>query len=229
MEYPAPEPVVENRERNVGHETPPTDEINDRTGGAEMRSRWHVSLVAALAVLVIGVGGAVAYPGGQGDKQKAQGKKDKQLKKLRPSRLSEVAYLTGQAEIDPVDGRPDAGDPDAKGSANLLFVDESTVCYGFMLKGADAPTNVHIHKGVAGQNGPIVLEFANVPKDASGAPNGNPGTSSGCKTAATPEEQAAITRIRRNPPGYYVNMHTGPFPDGAVRGQLAPVFYNNGS
>jgi hypothetical protein len=36
-----------------------------------------------------------------------------------------------------------------------------------------------------------------------------------------------MTRIRRNPAGYYVNMHTGPFPDG-VRGQLAPAFYNNG-
>jgi hypothetical protein len=193
-----------------------------------MRSRWHVSLVAAVAVLVIGVGGAVAYgPGGQGGKKGAGGKKGKQFKNLRPSRLSEVAYLTGQAEIDIADGQPDAGDPDAKGSANLLFVDESTVCYGFMLKGADAPTKVHIHKGVAGQNGPIVLEFANVPKDESGAPNGNPGASSGCKTAATPEEQAAMTRIRRNPPGYYVNVHTGPFPDGAVRGQLAPVFYNN--
>jgi hypothetical protein len=196
-----------------------------------MRSRWQVSLVAALAVLVIGVGGAMAYgggPNGSGGKQSAGGKKG-QFNKLRPSRLSEVAYLTGQAEIDPADGLPDAGDPDAKGSANFLFVDESTVCYGFILKGADAPTKVHIHKGVTGQNGPIVLEFANVPKDESGAPSGNPGTSSGCKTAATPEEQAAITRIRRNPAGYYVNMHTGPFPDGAARGQLAPVFYDNGS
>jgi hypothetical protein len=196
-----------------------------------MKSRWHVSLVAAVAVLVIGVGGAMAYgggPSGSGSKQKGTAGKKGPFKNLRPSRLSEVAYLTGQAEIDMADGQPDAGDPDAKASANFLFVDESTLCYGFMLKGADAPTKVHIHKGVVGQNGPIVLEFANVPKDESGAPSGDPGTSSGCKTAATPEEQAAITRIRRNPAGYYVNMHTGPFPDGAVRGQLAPVFYNNG-
>jgi hypothetical protein len=144
------------------------------------------------------------------------------------SRFSQVAYLTGLAEIDD-QGENDAGDPDAKGSANFLQIDERTVCYGFMIRGAETPTEVHIHKGAAGENGPVVLPFDNVPKDKAGAPAGDPGASSGCKEVETPEEAAALRRIRKNPGNYYVNIHTTSFPDGAVRGQLGPVFYNNGS
>lgn len=204
-----------------------------------MTSRWHLSLVAALAVLVVGVGTALAggYGGSHGGSHGGHdgsagpsGESTEQwrtFKKLDDSRLSQVAYLTGLAEIDD-QGEDDNGDPDAKGSANLLQVDERTVCYGFMVRGTDTPAGVHVHRGVAGENGPIVLEFANVPKDAGGAPSGDPGASSGCKVVATPEEMDALRRIRKNPAGYYVNIHTQTFPDGAVRGQLGSVWYDNG-
>jgi hypothetical protein len=187
-----------------------------------MRSRWQVMIGAGLAVLVVGAGTALA---GGGDD--AGGKSDEQwraFKKLDSSRLSQVAYLTGLEEVDD-QGQDDNGDPDAKGSANLLQVDERTVCYGFMVRGTDTPTGVHVHRGVAGENGPIVLEFANVPQDANGAPSGDPGASSGCKVVETPEEMDTLRRIRKNPAGYYVNIHTQTFPDGAVRGQLGPVWY----
>jgi hypothetical protein len=144
---------------------------------------------------------------------------------MTASRLSWSAYLTGQAEVD-ADG-DDAGDPAAKGTAMFLQVDSRTVCYGFALRGAGEPTIVHIHKGKAGHNGPPVVMFANVPKDATGTPSGDPGASSGCKTTTDPNEIKALRRIRRHPSNYYVNFHTKEFPDGAVRGQLSRVWYDN--
>lgn len=198
-----------------------------------MTSRWNLGLVTALGAFVIGVGVAAAgvYGGTHGGGQQATGGKGQQwqtFKRLDSSRLSQVAYLTGLAEIDD-EGEDDNGDPDAKGSANLLQVDERTVCYGFMVQGTDVPTAVHVHKGVAGQNGAPVLEFTNVPKDDAGAPAGDPGASSGCKVAEAAEEMEALRRIRKNPAGYYVNIHTQTFPDGAVRGQLGSVWYDNDS
>jgi hypothetical protein len=157
----------------------------------------------------------------------SQGTKWKQFKQLSPSRLSHSAYLTGAAEVD--NEGDDAGDPDGKGSATFLQVDERTVCYGFTARGIDAPTIVHIHRGAPGKSGPHVITFANVPKDASGQPGGDPGASAGCKTLTEAGELAALRRIRKNPQGYYVNIHTASFPEGAIRGQLAPVWYDNAS
>jgi hypothetical protein len=191
----------------------------------------HRILMSILGVLAIGaVGAAVsAAQGGYGNdgSQPTRGdsKPSGPPRDMEASRLSWSAYLTGQAEVD--DEGDDAGDPDAKGSAMFLQVDQQTVCYGFALRGADVPTAVHIHKGKAGVNGPPVVEFTNPPKDAEGAPAGDPGASSGCKTAEDPEEIAALRRIRRNPANYYVNFHTQEFPDGAVRGQLSRIWYDN--
>jgi CHRD domain len=142
---------------------------------------------------------------------------------LKASKVAQSAYLTGTQEVD-ADG-PEAGDPDAKGTATFLSVNETTLCYGFTLRGAATPTEVHVHKGAIGTNGPVVLAFANVPKNAAGAPSGDPGASAGCKTAANTSEQQAMARIRRHPERYYVNMHTAAFPDGAVRGQLSRLVF----
>ena len=196
-----------------------------------MKSLTKVLMAGVLAVLVVGVGVAVAHGpygshAGAGNQQSQAGEHSQGTQQMQSSRLSQVAYLTGLAEIDD-QGEDDAGDPDAKGSANFLQVNETTVCYGFMIRGAETPTEVHIHKGVAGENGPVVLAFDNVPKDKAGAPAGDPGASAGCKETETPEEAAALARIRKNPGNYYVNIHTTSFPDGAVRGQLGPVFYDN--
>jgi hypothetical protein len=43
------------------------------------------------------------------------------------------------------------------------------------------------------------------------------GTSSGCVEA----DRGLIKDIRKNPAGYYVNVHTTEFPGGAIRDQLS--------
>ena len=65
----------------------------------------------------------------------------------------------------------------------------------------------HIHRGAAGvANGPIVVDF------------GSPGATShtGCQ-AILP---ALATEIMATPANFYVNVHNGTFPNGAMRGQL---------
>lgn len=66
------------------------------------------------------------------------------------------------------------------------------------------PRAAHIHQGPAGTDGPIVV----VLQAAQGR---------NCVPAAPP----VIRGIESNPAGYYVNIHTSQYPNGAVRGQLS--------
>ena len=83
---------------------------------------------------------------------------------------------------------------------------KGTACYLMNMTGLDAITVAHIHIGGPGENGRPVLTLE-TPDD---------GTSGGC-AQVTPELSAALLD---NPGGYYVNVHTREFPQGAVRGQL---------
>jgi hypothetical protein len=69
-------------------------------------------------------------------------------------------------------------------------------------------TDAHIHKAPAGENGPV-FKALKAPTD---------GSSQGCVKMGRKQ----IMMINRNPSGFYVNVHNGEFPSGAVRGQLAP-------
>jgi CHRD domain-containing protein len=128
---------------------------------------------------------------------------------LNPDKPTFFAVLLGGNEI-AADGKAQAGDLDSIGSATLLFDGSTTVCFGLTVNNIVAPTAAHIHRGLAGVNGPIVVTLV--------APvNGNPGASSGCVTNV---DSALSTEIRGNPGRFYINVHTSSFPNGALRGQL---------
>jgi hypothetical protein len=187
-----------------------------------------IAAVAATALAGVAVAGAHPNAGSDHSHRGDSGKpRDSQRTvSLREAKSAKSAYLNGRAEIGE-DGRRGAGDPDATGTAVFQLVDDRTISYGFTLDNTDTPEIVHIHRGAPDENGPPVITFANVPKDAEGQPSGDPGASSGTKTLTTPEELAALKRIRKNPRNYYVNMHTAEFPDGAVRGQLSHLLFSN--
>ena len=119
------------------------------------------------------------------------------------------AVLTGGAEIGE-DGKAAAGDPDGRGSATVIVHGGGKVCFAIIVTGISKPVAAHIHSGRAGSAGDVV-----VPLTQPAA--GNPGTSSGCVSGVKASLIAAMTK---DPDGFYVNVHTGDYPGGAVRGQL---------
>jgi hypothetical protein len=111
--------------------------------------------------------------------------------------------LTGNAEV------PGPGDPDGTGTATIrLRAGEGRICFQLNVSAITLPaTGAHIHVGAAGQSGAIVVPFT--PPNASGA-------ASGCVDVS----RTLVAAILANSHGYYVNVHTSDFPNGAVRGQL---------
>ena len=121
-----------------------------------------------------------------------------------------VTALTGAAEI------PGPGDSDGEGAASVT-VNSATgeVCVDLRVDKIAPAVMAHIHRGAAGVAGPVVVPLPALP---------NP-TSTQCVTAAL--DLAA--EIVANPANFYVNVHTGDFPGGAVRGQLGPVVSTTGT
>ncbi|MEW5685234.1 MAG: CHRD domain-containing protein [Pseudomonadota bacterium] len=117
------------------------------------------------------------------------------------ARLS--AHLTGAAE------KPNAGDADGTGHATFtVSTAQSQVCYDVAVEKIAPATMAHIHKAPASAAGPPVLTLQ--------AP-GPDGKAKGCAKA----DAAVVADIAANPAAYYVNVHNGEFPAGAVRGQLS--------
>ncbi|HWK42153.1 MAG TPA: CHRD domain-containing protein [Croceibacterium sp.] len=112
------------------------------------------------------------------------------------------AGLNGWSEV------PGPGDGSGSGRVTLV-VDppKGQICYMFYdVITQDKPTVAHVHTGAAGQAGAPVVTLQ-APVD---------GTASGCLPIAADLAQAIVA----NPAGYYVNVHSAAFPQGAIRGQL---------
>jgi hypothetical protein len=110
---------------------------------------------------------------------------------------------------------PGPGDGDGEGGARVrIDIPDRRICYGISVRRIDLPAiGAHIHRGRAGVAGPVKVTLNNPTRvDTTGL-----GLSFGCETGLS---KALLRRIRSNPPGFYVNIHTSAYPDGAVRGQL---------
>ena len=114
------------------------------------------------------------------------------------------ATLTGAAEV------PGPGDPNGAGLFEAR-VNPGTerICYTITASGIDDATVAHIHTGALGVAGGPVLTLD--------TPDGDDDDSEECQDIDRGLAQSLI----RNPENYYVNVHTGPFPAGAIRGQLS--------
>jgi hypothetical protein len=109
------------------------------------------------------------------------------------------ARLTGEQEV------PGPGDPNGSGKA-VVKVFRSEVCFKLEVRRIAPANAAHIHRGVRGVAGPVVVTLE-PPTD---------GSSSGCVAISHSLSQ----KLREHPARYYVNVHNDPFPDGAIRGQL---------
>ena len=114
-----------------------------------------------------------------------------------------AADLRGSNEVPPAD-------PDGTGSARISTNDVTNqICTDLEVRNISAVTAAHIHRGVAGVNGPPVVDLD--------PPDDN--DSDDCDTIA----DSLLDEIRNNPAGFYVNVHTADHPDGAIRGQIFNV------
>lgn len=89
----------------------------------------------------------------------------------------------------------------------------STLTWEVNTHGIASPTLAHIHKGMAGANGPVLINFATSASDIPG------GRTKGTVSIAS-LDAATLLDLEANPAGYYVNVHSAAFPGGEIRGQL---------
>lgn len=99
------------------------------------------------------------------------------------------------------------GDPDSTGLAEFNFEGDA-VFFEIALQNVDGPlTSAHIHAGVAGEDGPVVIDLDLEHQSLNGVVFTDP---------------FLLEEILANPGGFYVQVHSEAYPGGAVRGQLAP-------
>lgn len=128
---------------------------------------------------------------------------------LAPATLLAQSYsaiLSGAAEV------PGPGDTDGAGLA-VVTIDGTTLRYTVWTQSIGAATAAHIHAGAAGVSGAPVVTL-----DHNTLGNGSVMVSS-----------EIADQLRANPSGYYVNVHTGEFPNGAIRGQLTSTAVSGGT
>jgi hypothetical protein len=123
-----------------------------------------------------------------------------------------TARLLGGNEVPPAD-------PDGRGRA---FVDtgRTRVCFAVLWSNIGAPIFAHIHRGVAGVNGPVVVLFFDVPEAPGSPPAALPAEITAVGGCVDGQSAAVLREIRRHPSAFYVNVHNVEFPGGAIRGQL---------
>jgi len=111
------------------------------------------------------------------------------------------ANLTGAQEVG-------GGDPDGSARAEVSVAKNlDRVCYNVHdIQGIGAVAAAHIHQGEMGKNGPPVITLTQAPE----------GGFKGCTDAPEWLQDA----MKANFTGYYVNLHTAAYPNGAIRGQL---------
>jgi len=133
------------------------------------------------------------------------------------------ADLNGRNEVAADGSKRIVGDPNGRGEAYVFGIDgdPNTLCYLIDVDKIDeldgAPNTggraAHIHEGAKGTNGPVVVGLA--------FPTG--GQSADCLTVPEGglDSAAEVADILSTPADYYVNVHNGVYPSGAIRGQLS--------
>jgi hypothetical protein len=130
------------------------------------------------------------------------------------SRNRFVNNMEGSQEVPPAD-------PDGRGIARIeIDPAANEVCFKVRFDSTGTPNRGHIHVGVAGANGGIVVplfELVGMPADARNDALER-GRLDGCVTVDP--TVVDLDAIVDNPAGYYVNLHNARFPAGAIRCQL---------
>ena len=163
-----------------------------------MRRHHKSALVLVLTGVLVGafsLGGIAIASGGDGGETELR------------------AELSGDQEVPPAD-------PDGTGEAKVEFtLGEEELCFEVKFEDTGTPNRGHIHRGVAGVNGPIVVEFFELVASPADPRHDQLEAKSELEDCV-PASVSILNEIAANPQGFYVNLHNARFPAGAIRGQL---------
>jgi hypothetical protein len=128
-----------------------------------------------------------------------------------PKTATFTIQLSGAAEVCPT--APGTCGGPGTGTATIeIDRNARTLCYAISTQNVALPLlAAHIHVAPVGEAGPVVVPLFTQPVNAATVP----------RTCLTGLDKNLLKDIIRNPQNYYVNVHNAPFPNGAVRGQLA--------
>lgn len=162
-----------------------------------MRSKLVMSSLLALALGGAGCGSGSSRSAGGSSAHATGG--PSAARAAGPVRIYRLT-LTGKAETP-------AGAPSGTGAAVIAFHGSSLLCWRFAhLHGFVNATVAHIHIGAPGKSGHVVQSLS----------TGSHLHHQGCVHMSG----ALVKAIERNPRGYYVNVDSARYPNGAVRAQL---------
>ena len=127
-----------------------------------------------------------------------------------PSESAPPPLAGGRAYTVALSGDIDSGgrgDPDGSGQARVsLHSGKNLMCVALTTSGIAPVTSVHLHEVSPTAPDPVV---ATPPPDSSGSPS------------CVPLDPHVLRTVRKNPNGYYLEVHNAEFPDGALRGYLS--------
>jgi hypothetical protein len=112
-----------------------------------------------------------------------------------------LASLEGRNEV--------TGGAQAGQALAIIGINDHTLSYSIAWRGIGTPTEADIHAGVRGADGPVAVALFTTPR-----PSGD------STTGTVTVSDATLLALRANPSGFYVDLHTTSFPEGAVRAQL---------
>src|SRR4029453_10706792 len=151
--------------------------------------------IAVLTVLLSSVGAVMAASGALADEKTA----------------TFTIQLSGAAEVCPT-APGTCGGPGTGTATITIDRNARTLCYTIMTSTVALPLlAAHIHEAPVGEAGPVVVPLFTQPVNAATVG----------PTCLTNLDKNLLKDIIRNPENYSVNFHNAPFPNGAVRGQLA--------
>ena len=126
--------------------------------------------------------------------------------------------MTGQKEVNS-SGTPNQGDLNGSAIGTITLDPGSggstgTLAFNLTLSGLATPpaTDFHIHTGASTIMGPVFIPF--------GVQAGDTLTATQFSGSRTGLNSANISTVLANTAGFYVNIHNGEFPSGAVRDQV---------
>jgi hypothetical protein len=113
-----------------------------------------------------------------------------------------VASLEGRNEVSPGAAQAQA--------LELVGIRGNTLSYSVSWRGLGTPFEADIHAGARGVDGPVVVPLFTTPPHADGFASGT----------VTVTDPSVLDALRSNPGGFYADLHTTKFPDGAARAQF---------